>query len=207
MLIGHDVVKYLDPRHDGLIRKYREAKDSYEYLSAVTPDSVEAKKEKLRMESLEQSAKQEAMRYATVVNHLQKFPSADFPGQGMTPLELAELAQTSRSLPVHPAQPYGTINALLLSLLLVMVFRHRKRDGMVFAMLLITYPITRILLELIRVDNPKDTFGGLTVSQGISLVMIGLGIVLIFILRQLPEKCPLAKPWEPPPEEKPKQTS
>ncbi|HRX85675.1 MAG TPA: prolipoprotein diacylglyceryl transferase [Phycisphaerae bacterium] len=113
--------------------------------------------------------------------------------------ELADLAQHHRSLPVHPAQVYGIINALLLSWVLLELLYHRKRHGVVFATLCTIYPITRIILETVRVDNPHDS-AGLTISQAVSVGMFLLGIGLLLALRRMPERSPLAVPYVPPPE-------
>lgn len=115
----------------------------------------------------------------------------------MTLSELADLAKHHRSLPVHPAQVYGIINALLLSWLLLMLLYRRKRHGVVFATLCTIYPITRIILETVRVDNPHDS-AGLTISQAVSLAMFVFGVGMLLVLRRMPERSPLAVPYVPP---------
>jgi phosphatidylglycerol:prolipoprotein diacylglycerol transferase len=91
----------------------------------------------------------------------------------------------ARSLPVHPAQPYATINALLICLLLLAYAPFRRRDGELFALLLTIYPVTRFLLEIIRTDE-SAVFGiGLTISQSLSLLMLpAVGVLWFYILRQ-----------------------
>ncbi|MCB9851340.1 MAG: prolipoprotein diacylglyceryl transferase [Phycisphaerales bacterium] len=121
----------------------------------------------------------------------------------MTVTELADLVHKYRSRPVHPVQVYGIINALLLSWFLLEVLYHRKRHGMVFALLCTIYPITRMILEVIRVDNPHDS-GGMTISQAVSVGMFLFGIALIVYLRRLPERSPLAVPYVSPYEEEEK---
>ncbi len=61
-----------------------------------------------------------------------------------------------------------------------------------------TYPLTRLILENIRVDNPTDTFG-LTVSSALSLAMVLVGAALLVWFRRLPEISPHAQAWDPPP--------
>jgi hypothetical protein len=93
----------------------------------------------------------------------------------------------ARSLPVHATQIYSSINAALLCLLLWAYYPMRRRDGEVFAALLLLYPITRILLEVVRVDEGGKFGTGLTISQLVSLVLIAASIVLwIYVLRQPP---------------------
>jgi len=122
------------------------------------------------------------------------------PGAAMTLSEMADLARANRSLPVHPAQIYGIINALLLSWLLLELLYRRRRHGVVFAALCMIYPITRMILEVVRVDNPHDSVG-LTISQAVSVAMFVFGVGLMFLLRRLPERSPLAVPFVPPAEE------
>lgn len=62
---------------------------------------------------------------------------------------------------------------------------------MVICWLFVIYPISRFLLELIRIDNPVDTFG-LTISQGISLAVVPLAVLMMLYLRRLPEVSPRA---------------
>lgn len=93
------------------------------------------------------------------------------------------------SAPVHPTQIYASISAFLISVLLGMYYWRRKRDGMVIAWLFVIYPISRILEEIIRTDNPLDTFG-LTISQGISVAVIPVAFLFMIVLRYLPERSP-----------------
>ena len=97
------------------------------------------------------------------------------------------LALNSYAHPVTPAQALGVINALLLAGLLAVFHRLRRREGQVFAVLLVTYPITRFVLEAIRDDNPHNLLRGvLTHNQYTSLAMLLSGIVLLIVLQKLP---------------------
>ncbi len=89
-----------------------------------------------------------------------------------------------RSLPVQPAQAFGVINALLITGLLLCFSRLRRREGQVFALMLILYPITRFALEGIRGDNPHNLLRlELTHNQYTSIGMIVIGLVLFLALR------------------------
>lgn len=133
----------------------------------------------------------------------QQYPSRRDPAHSrMTVTELQDLAAQYKSLPVHPAQVYATINAFIISWLLLEILYRRKRHGVVFAWLCILYPITRIILEMVRVDNPHDS-AGLTISQAVSLGMITFGIVLMLVLYRMPLRSPRAVAYVPPPEESP----
>ncbi len=122
----------------------------------------------------------------------QRYPSRQHPERGSSVTELQQLAQTSLSLPVHPTQLYSSIHAFILSGLLSAIFYIRKRHGLVIILMFIMYPIARIPLELIRVDNPPDVAGFLTISQFVSLVMTTIGLIFVLLLyKMLPEQSPM----------------
>jgi len=123
----------------------------------------------------------------------------------MTVTELADRAyERGRSLPVHPAQIYASLNGLLLAILLNEIFYRRKRHGMVFALMLMLYPAARIMEEIIRIDNPHDT-AGLTISQFVSVLLLLVGVSLFYAFKKMPERSPLAVPFVPPAEPPPKK--
>ncbi len=98
--------------------------------------------------------------------------------------EQACLAADLRSLPVQPAQAFGVINAFLIAILLLCFSRLRRREGRVFALMLILYPITRFALEGIRGDNPHNLIRlELTHNQYTSIGMMVIGMVIFFALR------------------------
>jgi len=94
----------------------------------------------------------------------------------------------TQSLPVHPTQIYSSINAFLLASLLWVFYPFRRTDGAVFALLLVTYPVTRILLEVIR--NDVSGLGGtaITPSQFISFCILLAGFALWGYLLRTPKK-------------------
>ncbi len=99
----------------------------------------------------------------------------------------AEEALSLSSLPVQPAQAYGIFNALLLAGILLCFSRLRRREGQVFATMLILYPVTRIVLESIRGDNPHHLLRAeLTHNQWTSLGVVAAGVALWFLLRLVP---------------------
>ncbi len=87
------------------------------------------------------------------------------------------------AVPLHPAQIYGVINALLLFLLLHLAYRHRPRHGVLMGAFFGLYAISRFLLEWLRLDEPKEYAGGLnlTISQTVSLVAL-VPIILYFLI-------------------------
>lgn len=94
----------------------------------------------------------------------------------------------STARPVHPTQLYSSTTAFLLCLVLLGIARVVKRDGLVFASLLILYPINRFCLELIRVDEESFLGTGLTVSQCVSLGLLTIGLALFVWLKATPPR-------------------
>lgn len=95
-----------------------------------------------------------------------------------SPPSQAYPAGNGGSLPIHPVQLYATIDAVILALLAMAFTPVARRQGAVFALVLTLHPISRILQEIIRVDEPHSLGGALSVSQAISLVLLGLAAVL-----------------------------
>jgi phosphatidylglycerol:prolipoprotein diacylglycerol transferase len=87
------------------------------------------------------------------------------------------------SLPVHPTQIYATIDALVLLFLLSAYDPLRRRDGEVMALLMVTYPVTRFLIEYLRNDE-SVFFAGLTISQNLSVLLWISGLLFWFSLRR-----------------------
>ena len=89
------------------------------------------------------------------------------------------------SLPVHPTQLYSVVDGLLIMSLLLAYFPLRKRDGQVMALLMMTYPITRLLIEYLRSDE-LVFFAGMTISQNISIVLLACGALFWYFLSTQP---------------------
>ncbi len=101
--------------------------------------------------------------------------------------EQIAIAEKKFSHPVKPAQVLGIINGLLLAGLLWAFYRIRNREGQVFAMFLICYPITRFILELIRATDPHDLAKGIfTHNQYTSMAMLAMGAIMMLSLRFVP---------------------
>jgi phosphatidylglycerol:prolipoprotein diacylglycerol transferase len=89
------------------------------------------------------------------------------------------------SLPLHPTQLYSTIDGLLLMTLLLAYFPVRKRDGQVIGLLMLTYPVSRYLVERLRNDEGVF-FAGMTISQVISVGIFVFGLGFWFYLSKQP---------------------
>jgi phosphatidylglycerol:prolipoprotein diacylglycerol transferase len=92
-----------------------------------------------------------------------------------------------KTVPIQPSQIYASLTAFIIAWVLSVYYWRRKRDGMVIAWLFVLYPATRIFEEMIRADNPHDTFG-LTISQAISVAAIPAAFLFMLLLRKLPER-------------------
>ena len=95
---------------------------------------------------------------------------------GSAAISLSELPLRSRK--VHPTQVYSSINAFVLCLFLWFYWHVRRNDGEVMGLMLILYPISRFVLELIRNDEAGQFGTELTISQWVSLLTIVCGIAL-----------------------------
>ena len=88
--------------------------------------------------------------------------------------------------PIHPTQLYSSISGFLLFLFLLAFAPFRRRDGAVWAMLLTAYPITRIMLERIRTDEPA-AWAGMTTAENVSLVLLACAAILwLYVLLRPP---------------------
>lgn len=113
-----------------------------------------------------------------------RFPSGSFPWIHQVYLGLIPPSEL-HSLPVHPTQLYSVFDGLLLLALLTAYFPLRRRDGEVMALLMVTYPVTRFLIEGLRDDEPP-IFAGMTLSQNISVAILACGLVAWYRLSRLP---------------------
>ena len=92
----------------------------------------------------------------------------------------------STSLALHPTQIYSTIDGLILMVLLMAFYPLRRRDGEVMGLLMLTYPITRFLIEYLRNDEGIFAFG-MTISQCISAGIFAGALVYWVGLTRFPK--------------------
>jgi len=93
-----------------------------------------------------------------------------------------------RTLPVHPAQIYSAIDAALLAWLLWSFYPYRTRDGQVMALMITLHPISRFLLEWIRVDESAVFGTNFSISQNLSFVMLAVALGLWAWIERGPAK-------------------
>jgi phosphatidylglycerol:prolipoprotein diacylglycerol transferase len=92
-----------------------------------------------------------------------------------------------RSLPVHPTQLYSLIDGLLLFYFLLAYEPYKRREGELTAWVLVIHPISRFLLEVIRVDESAVFNTNMSISQNISLAIFAGGLCLwIYLLARPP---------------------
>ena len=87
---------------------------------------------------------------------------------------------------MHPAQLYAAIDAGLLAAVAMAFTPLARRPGEVFALVLTLHPISRLLLEGIRIDEPPMFGTGLSISQLVSIVLLALATALWWWLSRQP---------------------
>lgn len=95
--------------------------------------------------------------------------------------------------PLHPAQLYSSLLGFGLFGVLMVLDRRERFDGFLFAMLLILEPITRFIVDFFRYYESSMTLATLSgvpmsVNQGISVVLCGLGLFIMGWLRNSEER-------------------
>jgi len=81
---------------------------------------------------------------------------------------------------IHPAQLYGVANGLLIFFVLHLAYRWKKRHGVLLGSFFAMKAVSRFLLEMLRNDEPKVYFGGLSISQAFSLFILA-AVVIYFV--------------------------
>jgi phosphatidylglycerol:prolipoprotein diacylglycerol transferase len=84
-----------------------------------------------------------------------------------------------RSLPVHPAQLYSSLNALAIAIILYQYWPRAAGAGRVLGLGLCLYAMVRIFEEWIRVDESGKFGTSLTISTWISLIGLTVGTYLL----------------------------
>lgn len=81
----------------------------------------------------------------------------------------------------HPAFLYESILNLIIFIVLIFVLKNTKKHGVVFALYLILYSLTRFFVEQIRLDSALNIFG-VPVAQYVSVFLIILGVLLFIYI-------------------------
>lgn len=88
---------------------------------------------------------------------------------------------------LHPTQLYSSIDALILFLLTQAYFAYRPTNGAVIALAALTYPLTRFAIESLRGDELGQFNTSLTISQWISILTFGFGVLFTIWLSRRPK--------------------
>jgi phosphatidylglycerol:prolipoprotein diacylglycerol transferase len=115
-------------------------------------------------------------------------PWFDQAARGLLPPPDPGTGAPAWSLPVHPAQLYAAFDAALLAVVTGLYGRLARRDGEVFALALTLHPLSRILLEAIRVDEPPAFGTPLSISQLVSVVLLMLAAGLWWLVARQPPR-------------------
>ena len=90
--------------------------------------------------------------------------------------DLRAIARAEHTLAVHPTQLYSTITALLIAAVLLTWMPLCKVPGRVFALMLIIEPVTRFLLEMLRVE--PAVLGPLSFSMVMAIPQFVVALIL-----------------------------
>lgn len=87
--------------------------------------------------------------------------------------------QSLETLPIYPTQMFSSLAALATFLLLVFFLEKRMRfRGQLALIYLLLYSISRFTIEIFR-DDPRGTWiGGVSTSQGISVLVVAAALLL-----------------------------
>jgi phosphatidylglycerol:prolipoprotein diacylglycerol transferase len=86
---------------------------------------------------------------------------------------------------LHPTQLYESAGEFIIFIILMMLRNHKSFTGQLFMMYLIFYAVLRFIIEFFRGDVARGfIMSGLSVSQGISLLLLIAGITGYAVLRK-----------------------
>lgn len=82
------------------------------------------------------------------------------------------------NIPLHPTQLYESASTFLVAVILVMLFKHLRRNGQIFGLYLSLYGAARATSEAFRQHDQAAPLFGLTWTQSIAIVLGLAGIWL-----------------------------
>ncbi len=89
------------------------------------------------------------------------------------------------NMPLHPTQLYESGGELLIFVTLILARNRKSFDGQLFIIYLILYAILRFIVEFFRGDAGRGfIMGGLSVSQGISMLLLAAGLFGYMLLKK-----------------------
>lgn len=84
---------------------------------------------------------------------------------------------------VCPVQLMESAYNMALYMLLVLLYKRKKRDGFIAVVYLLVYPFGRFLFELLRGDE-RMRIAGLSIAQIISILLFSGGLMLLAVLQK-----------------------
>ena len=184
--------------------RIKEDKDEAVIVGYVKPEEAAAKGglkegsliERINGREIKEFAETNKIDRFTAARDLMEATSGEVQLSTDAGLVLIQAELPTKSLRVHPTQIYSAVNATFLCLVLVAVFPYRRRDGEVIALTLTLYPIGRFVLEQIRQDEPGKFGTNLTISQIVSLVLLGIAAALWLYLWSRPARKTAWPSWQ-----------
>ena len=90
---------------------------------------------------------------------------------------------------LFPVQPLGTLNGIVLCMILVWILRRKKFEGQVILAYMFLYSLTRGLLEFLRGDDDeRQLWLGDTVSTSQLIAIAGILISVFWYWKRMKEK-------------------
>lgn len=100
------------------------------------------------------------------------------------PEKAHQITGVPTGVPLHPVQLYAVGAHLVLFTVLFLILRRKRFGGQIVLIYFVLYGVLRFCLEMLR-DDPRGFYpGGLSTSQGISIVLILLAVALWPVLRR-----------------------
>lgn len=87
------------------------------------------------------------------------------------------------SVKLLPTQLFSSAGDFVLAIVLILLARRTKRDGVVSAGYCILYGIGRFIIEIFR-NDPRGNVGALSTSQFFSVFAVIIGLILMFGVRR-----------------------
>lgn len=94
------------------------------------------------------------------------------------------LALAPRGVPLYPTQLYMALHAFAVFAVLWAWRTRTRRDGELLLLYLLLYAPGRYLLEGLRGDAGRGTLGGVSLSQGLSVVALAVALAAFLHLRR-----------------------
>lgn len=107
----------------------------------------------------------------------------EFPFHVVFPPDSLAAQNGAGGIPLYPTQLLSSLTAVILFVVFSLWYWRKKFDGQIFWLFCAAYALARFSIEFLRGDNKPVVFGVFTSSQGISLLLLPMSLVMYFILR------------------------